>query len=106
MAPHNSETSPVTLKYVKSMPNICTMYILCISLQRLDSHAATIDTMTTATLISVLTGQTVRVRATTDHPDSHYGMPVWVDQDNQAYTEVGSESPWYRLTDIKEEVGQ
>lgn len=75
-------------------------------MQRLDSHAATIDTMTTATLISVLTGQTVRVRATTDHPDSHYGIPVWVDQDNQAYTEVGSESPWYRLTDIKEEAGQ
>lgn len=44
--------------------------------------------MRQATLIINATGVKRRVHATTDHPDSHYGIPVWVDDDNVAYCEV------------------
>lgn len=41
--------------------------------------------MRKAKLINLLTGEEVRVTARTDHPASSYGLPVWVDDNNQAY---------------------
>lgn len=34
---------------------------------------------------------TIKVHQTCDHPDSHYNLPVWVDDDNVAYCQVGLE---------------
>ena len=50
-----------------------------------------------AILRSNLNGASVKVHSTTDHPDSHYGQPVWVDDDNIAYCQVGHEAPWYTI---------
>ena len=44
-----------------------------------------------------VTGVEVRVHATTEHPDSSYGHPVWVDDDNNAYCEVGRNNPFYEI---------
>ena len=44
---------------------------------------------TLATLVSLLTGQQVKVRSTTEHPCSSYGIPVWVDDNNISYGQVG-----------------
>lgn len=46
--------------------------------------------MRTAILRNLLTGAEVIVHATTEHPDSHYGTPVWVDDNGFAYCDVGS----------------
>lgn len=48
------------------------------------------DTKATAT---VVTGQKVRGRLTTDHAASNYNQPVFVDEDNQAYN-------WAEIIDI------
>lgn len=45
----------------------------------------------TATLIINKTGKEIKVHATTDHPSSSYGKAVWVDDDNNAYLQVGLE---------------
>ena len=46
-----------------------------------------------------------KVYATTEHPDSHYGREVWVDENNIAYLEVDSKilNPFYQVVDIKDE---
>ena len=49
------------------------------------------DTKATATLVN---GQKVSGRLTTDHSASSYGQPVFVDNDNQAYN-------WADIVDIK-----
>ncbi len=51
-----------------------------------------------------ITGVEVEVRATTEHPDCHYGQAVWVDKNNVAYLQVGLEhlNPVYELI-IEEE---
>lgn len=54
-----------------------------------------------AKLINNITGEIIDVIETTDHPDSSYGRAVWVDNNNVAYTQVGMESPFYRV--IQEE---
>lgn len=46
-----------------------------------------------ATLVEVATGKRIRVHATTEHPASHYGHAVWVDDDGIAYCEVDSKVP-------------
>lgn len=46
----------------------------------------------TGTITNKLTGKTVKVHDTKDHPDSNYGNAVWVDDDNNAYIQVGMES--------------
>ena len=52
-----------------------------------------------ATLTNVLTKEKIRVHDTTDHPDCSYGKAVWVDDDNNAYTQVGMEkfNPLYTI---------
>lgn len=45
-----------------------------------------------AILIDKLSGVRVKVHDTTDHPYSSYGQPVWVDDDDNAYCQVGLES--------------
>lgn len=51
----------------------------------------------TATLRNLLTGQEIKVHATTEHPDSSYGKPVLVDDDNNAYFQVGTIAPGYEI---------
>lgn len=44
------------------------------------------DTMTmTATLRNLITGATIEVRSTTDHPTSSNGLAVWVDAAGNSY---------------------
>ena len=37
------------------------------------------------TIRNLLTGKIITVWPSTDHPDSSYGMPVWIDKDNNSY---------------------
>lgn len=55
--------------------------------------------MRQATLRNIVTGEEVKVHATTDHPDSSYGIAVWVDDDNNAYCEVDAiiGNPFYEI---------
>lgn len=57
--------------------------------------------MITATLISRINGERVHVHATTDHPSSSYGIPVWVDDQGTAYCQVGFET-WYDVVDYQD----
>lgn len=45
----------------------------------------------TGKIIVKRTGEEIKVHATTNHPESHYGHAVWVDEENNAYFEVGKE---------------
>lgn len=58
--------------------------------------------MKTAILINAK-GDRIKVYATTEHPDSHYGKEVWVDDNGVAYLEVDSKipNPFYRIEDIR-----
>jgi DNA-binding XRE family transcriptional regulator len=51
--------------------------------------------MRTAIITSRLTGKSVICHATTEHPDSHYGIEVWVDDNGRAYCEVDKPSEYY-----------
>lgn len=61
--------------------------------------------MRKAILRNNITGVEFKVHATTDHPDSHYGHAVWVDENNIAYIEVDSKipSPIYSVKEIDHE---
>lgn len=49
-------------------------------------------------ITNLLNGKSVLVHATTEHPDSHYGHAVWVDDDGNAWFEVDSPCPFnYRI---------
>lgn len=48
--------------------------------------------MRTGKLKNKNTGVTIDVFATTEHPDSHYGIPVWVDENNVAYSDADGNS--------------
>lgn len=50
-------------------------------------------------------GTEIPVHATTEHPASSYGKAVWVDDDNNAYMQVGLEMlvPQYRITNVTDE---
>ena len=52
-----------------------------------------------AKLINLATGAVLNVHATTNHPSSSYGQPVWVDDqdENTAYCVVGFEAPVYKV---------
>ena len=52
-----------------------------------------------AILTNNITGVSVEVHATTEHPDSSYGIPVWVDDNNIAYMQVGALNPFYTVTE-------
>lgn len=49
--------------------------------------------MRTGKIKNMVTGEVINVVATTNHPDSHYGKAVWVDEDNVAYMEVDFKIP-------------
>ena len=51
----------------------------------------------TATLIIKTTGEEIKVHSTTEHPTSSYGKAVWVDEQNNAYLQVGSTNPLYDI---------
>ena len=52
-----------------------------------------------AVIKHLFTGETVECYATTEHPDSHHGHPVWVDDKGVAYFEVGGPIPLqYNIT--------
>lgn len=51
----------------------------------------------TAMLRNLVNGMEVKVHATTDHPTSSYGIPVWVDDENIAYCQVGVFPPFYEI---------
>lgn len=53
--------------------------------------------MRTALLTSNLTGLSFVCHATTEHPDSHHGCPVWVDNRGRAYCEVDKPSEYYTV---------
>lgn len=57
--------------------------------------------MRRAIIISKLTGRSFVCHATTEHPDSHFGCPVWVDDLGKAYCDVDKPSPYY---DVCEDV--
>lgn len=54
-----------------------------------------------AILTNLVRGNQVEVHATTEHPDSSYGQPVWVDADNNAYMLVGANNPFYSVDIIE-----
>lgn len=54
----------------------------------------------TAVLINTINDCRVVVHATTEHPASSYGIPVWVDDNNEAYIQVGAKSPFYEIIPI------
>ena len=52
-----------------------------------------------AILTNNITGVSVEVHATTEHPDSSYGIPVLVDDNNIAYMQVGATHPFFSVTE-------
>ena len=56
-----------------------------------------------ATLTNQINGVSVEVRSTTDHPASSYSQPVWVDEDGEAYCQVGMEAPFYTITNVRDD---
>ena len=56
-----------------------------------------------AILRNTVTGETIHVTSTSQHPDCNYGQSVWVDKDNQAYMVVGMANPFYEIHAIEQE---
>lgn len=54
----------------------------------------------TAILINTINDYRVVVHSTTEHPSSSYGIPVWVDKDNEAYMQVGASTPFYKVIPV------
>lgn len=50
-----------------------------------------------------INGNSRKVRATTDHPDSSYGHYVWVDEAGQSWGQcnLSNINPMVRITDIQ-----
>ena len=59
-----------------------------------------------AKLINKINNKVVSVKATCNHPDSHYGHAVWVDKQNVAYCEVESSNPVYDVLPTDTEDGR
>lgn len=60
--------------------------------------------MKTATLVNRLNGVEVEVHSTTEHPDSHYNIPVWVDDEGVSYIEDTERvNPFYAVKNVKDE---
>lgn len=53
-----------------------------------------------AILKNKLTGEKIPVTSTTDHPDSSYGQPVWVDANDDSYCVVGFEQPLFEVVSM------
>ena len=58
--------------------------------------------MKEAILKNLVNGMKVKVYATTEHPTSSYGQPVWVDKEGNAYGQVGMTSPFYEITELND----
>ena len=62
-----------------------------------------------AKLINNVTKIEVEVRASYNHPACSYGRAVWVDKNNEAYTQVGVITPFYTIIpdeqDERERIG-
>lgn len=56
-----------------------------------------------AILKNNVSGEEVKVIATTEHPDSSYGKVVWIDETGVAYCQVGMESPFYTVIKCDDE---
>ncbi len=50
-----------------------------------------------AKLINNVTKKEVKVRASYNHPACSYGHAVWVDKNNEAYTQVDMPTPQYTI---------
>lgn len=63
-----------------------------------------------AVIKNMMTGETINVTATTDHPDSSYGQAVWVDEQGTAYFQIGMANPLYEEVAVtigdRESLGQ
>lgn len=63
-----------------------------------------------ARLINNVTKIEIEVRASYDHPACSYGRAVWVDKNNEAYTQVGMPTPLYTIIpdeqDERERIGR
>lgn len=59
--------------------------------------------MKRATLTNIINGISVDVYATTYHPACSYGRAIWVDYYNNPYCEVENPSPFYQISNIKED---
>ena len=57
-----------------------------------------------------MTKKEVEVRASYNHPACSYGRAVWVDKNNEAYTQVGMITPFYTIIpdeqDERERIGR
>ena len=56
-----------------------------------------------AILTNKVNGESVEVHSTTEHPDSSYGQPVWVDNEGQAYCQVNLQNPFYEIEIIEDD---
>lgn len=63
-----------------------------------------------AKLINNVTQKEIKVRASYNHPACSYGRAVWVDKNNEAYTQVGVITPLYTIIpdeqDERERIGR
>ena len=63
-----------------------------------------------AKLINNVTNKEVEVRVSYEHPACSYGRAVWVDKNNEAYTQVGMPTPLYTIIpdeqDERERIGR
>lgn len=63
-----------------------------------------------ARLINNVTKKEIEVRVSYDHPACSYGHAVWVDKNNEAYTQVGMITPLYTIIpdeqDERERIGR
>lgn len=65
-----------------------------------------------AIIKNLMTGATIPVTATTDHPSCSYGQAIWVDDKNNAYFQLGMTNPLYTEVSVdvttasREELGQ
>ena len=76
-------------------------------MERLNYRSTNILAM--ARLINNVTKKEVEVRVSYEHPACSYGHAVWVDENNEAYTQVGMITPLYTIIpdeqDERERIG-
>ncbi len=59
-----------------------------------------------AILTNKINGESVEVYSTTEHPDSSYGKPVWVDEKGQAYCQCNLPNPFYDIEIVEDDEGR
>ena len=72
-------------------------------------NTAPTNILAMARLINNVTKIEIEVRASYNHPACSYGCAVWVDKNNEAYTQVGMITPLYTVIpdeqDERERIG-